>query len=161
MLGGKLVFSTNDIHEQLQQLPKLERKQLQSLWQDLFGNAPNPKLRRELLVPVLAYRMQEKAFGGLTPSVQRKLRAMAEEFNKTGKIGSKPTNVTRPGTRIIREWQGKIHEVCALESGFEYCNQQYRSLSEIARQITGTRWSGPSFFGLKKKANGGKNDRDS
>ncbi len=82
--------------------------------------------------------MQEKAFGGLKPPIQHKLHEMAEEFDRTGKIGSKPSTVTRPGTRIIREWQGKIHEVCALETGFEYRNQQYGSLSEIARQITGT-----------------------
>jgi hypothetical protein len=153
-----MVFTSTDIHEQLKELPTLERKQLQSLWQELFGTPPNPKLRRELLVPVLAYRIQEKAFGGLKPSVQRKLRGMAEEFNKTGKIGSKPRSIMRPGTRILREWQGKIYEVCALESGFEYRDQQYGSLSEIARQITGTRWSGPAFFGLKKKTNGGKSE---
>src|SRR4051812_690290 len=104
-----MVFRSANIHEQLKDLPTLERKQLQTLWQELFGKPPNPKLRRELLVPVLAYRMQEKKFGGIKPSVAQKLRAMADEFNRTGKIGPAASTTIRPGTRVIREWRGKVH----------------------------------------------------
>jgi hypothetical protein len=138
---------------QLEQLPQLDRKSLQDLWLELFGKPPHPKLRREVLVPILAYRMQEKALGGLKPSTLKKLHALAEDSGK--KLSAKCGNRLRPGARIMREWQGQLHEVSVLAAGFDYRGQQYQSLSEIARQITGTRWSGPLFFGLKKRSAAG------
>jgi hypothetical protein len=140
-----------NLKQQLDQLPKMERTALQELWRELFGKLPHPKLRRELLIPILAYRLQEKALGGLKPSTAKRLKALAEEFRN----GKKPTNnpAVRPkaGTRFVREWQGKLHEVAVLDKSLEYNGHTYHSLSEIAREITGTRWSGPAFFGLKKR----------
>lgn len=139
-----------DLEAQLNKLPSLGTAELRKLWGDLFPNPPHPKLRRELLTSILAYRLQERALGGLKPSIARRLRTIADELVSGKKsIANKPA--PRPGTRIVRQWQGKLHEVITLESGFSYDGQEYASLSEIARAITGTRWSGPAFFGLKKR----------
>jgi len=137
------------VNEQLAALPKMERKALQSLWESLFSKPPNPALRREVLVPIIAYRLQELAFGSLKAVAERQLLAFAH----AGSQGSKPvgglTLRPKPGTRFVREWQGKLHEVSVLPDGYEYNSETYASLSEIARRITGTRWSGPAFFGLR------------
>ena len=142
------------VRQELNRLPGLERGALQVLWAELFGAPPNPRLRRELLVMVLTYRIQEKACGGLKPSTRKKLLSYAEDFTKEKEVVPIQTRVTKPGTRIVREWGNKLHEVVVAESGFNYDGRQYRSLSEVARLITSTRWSGPAFFGLKKRAKG-------
>jgi hypothetical protein len=103
-------------------------------------------------VPLLAYKLQEQAYGGLKPDVKRRLRELAATFSRETKKGGRQFTVTtriKPGTRLIRQWEGKTHQVMVIESGFEYNGEQYKSLSVIARLITGTRWSGPMFFGLK------------
>jgi hypothetical protein len=140
-----------ELQQKLEELPRLDRKNLLGLWLELFGRPAHPRLRREILVPVLAYRMQEKAFGGLKPSTCKRLRRLAEEFATNTKPSAASPRL-KPGTRIVREWQGQLHEVSVLDSGFEYQGNRFRSLSEIAGRITGTRWSGPLFFGLKKRA---------
>jgi len=127
----------------------MERKALLKLWRDLFGQAPSPSLRRETLIPILAYRIQEQAFGGLKESIARKLRELAEE--RAG--DAKPLQSSlRPksGTRYVREYNGKLHEVTVLETGYEYDGTIYRSLTEIAKVITGSKWSGPAFFGQRR-----------
>ena len=140
-----------DLDAQLGRLPTLKTGELRALWNETFGITPHPKLRRELLIPILAYRLQEKALGGREPSTLRRLRAVAGEMGEGKRPATAPRLSPRPGTRMVRQWQGKLHEVITLESGFMYDGQKYRSLSEIARVITGTRWSGPAFFGLKKR----------
>jgi hypothetical protein len=141
-----------DLGQQLEGLPRLERTALRELWRELFGNVPHPRLRREILIPVLAYRLQEKTLGGLKPSTEKRLKALAEDFMNGNKPADSLILQPRAGTRIVREWKGRLHEVAVLDEGFEYDGSSYRSLSEIAREITGTRWSGPAFFGMKKRA---------
>ena len=94
------------------------------------------------------YRIQEEAYGGLDRETRRRLReiAAAADRGERRPIGAAPL---RPGTALTREWQGRTHAVNVLAQGFEYQGKPYRSLSEIARVITGTRWSGPKFFGLR------------
>lgn len=135
----------------LEQLLTMERKELLELWRDLFVRVPSPALRREMLIPILAYRIQEKAFGGLKESTVRKLRELADE-SVAGEMSTQKSLRPKIGTRYVREHAGKLHEVTVLEAKFEYEGMTYRSLSEIARAITGTRWSGPAFFGLKISA---------
>ena len=131
----------------------LSRPQLLELWLKVYGRAAPEGLRRELLVPFLAYRIQENALGGLKPSTISELRRIARDLEKPGgSIESRSRSKIKSGTRLIRQWRGEGHEVGATESGFEYRGITYRSLSEIARKITGTRWSGPAFF----KLNGAK-----
>ena len=133
-------------------LPKMNIAQLQAKWRRALKQAPPPHIRKQLLVPLLAYKLQEQAYGGLKPDVKRRLRELAASFNRNPrKTGGQFTDSIRikPGTRLIRQWKGQTHHVTVGEAGFEYNGELYKSLSAIARLITGTRWSGPLFFGLK------------
>jgi hypothetical protein len=138
----------DSLDDKLAALPQMSRKDLQALWTKLFDKPPNASLRREILVPILAYRLQERSMGGLKPSTEKRLR----EFAQSGSSRSQTFLLRpKPGTRFVREWQGKLHEVSVLPDGYEYNNRTFASLSEIAREITGTRWSGPAFFGLRRR----------
>jgi len=130
----------------------MDRKALRGLWERLFRSPPNPALRREVLIPIIAYRLQELAFGGLKGSIERQLRTLVQGGSLGAKLIEELTPRHKAGTRYVREWQGKLHEVSVLPEGYEYNGHIYRSLSEIARTITGTRWSGPAFFGLKRRS---------
>ena len=133
-------------------LPKMNLAQLQAKWWRGLKQAPPPHIRKQLLVPLLAYKLQEQAYGGLKPGVKRRLRELAAGFNRNPrKTGGQFTDSIRikPGTRLIRQWKGQTHHVTVGEAGFEHNGERYKSLSAIARLITGTRWSGPLFFGLK------------
>jgi hypothetical protein len=141
---------TNEISAKLQELPRLRTSQLRTLWQELFAKPVHPKLRRDLMIPILAYRIQEKAYGGLKPSVRKRLQKLAGELERDPKAQLQPKRQLKTGTRLLREWQGERHTVTVVDGGFDYRNKRYESLSEIARHITGTRWSGPLFFGLKQ-----------
>jgi hypothetical protein len=141
----------DEISTKIQQLPDLRKAELSTLWQELFVQPPHPKLRRELMIPILAYRLQENAYGGLKFSTRKRLGTLAKDV-----IGSRvppllAARQLRRGTKLLRQWQGGLHEVMVLDDGFRFQDKRYGSLSEIARKITGTRWSGPAFFGLKKK----------
>lgn len=138
------------VDELLAQLPTMKPQELQRLWRELFGQAPSPALYRQTLIPILAYRIQEKAFGGLKEATARRLRELADAH--AGGAKALPSLRPRAGTRYVREHGGKLHEVTVLASGFEYGGTPYRSLTEIANFITGSKWSGPAFFGLKRKA---------
>ena len=138
-----------DIAAQVAQLPTLSRQQLLEMWQKLYQRAAPPGIRRELLIPFLAYRIQENAYGGLKPSTRSELRRIARDLeNSAGSPKITIRHKLKAGTRIFREWRGETHEVVVTEAGYEYCGARYRSLSEIARKITGARWSGPAFFRL-------------
>jgi Protein of unknown function (DUF2924) len=140
-----------DISERLKILPGMSKAALSGLWEELF-NKPVPKrIRKELMVRILAYRIQEQAFGGLSPKIRRRLDQIASALGKSPNVAIANMARSKPGTRLIRSWQGKTHTVTIEESGYQYQGSQYRSLSEIARHITGTQWSGPLFFGLKSR----------
>ncbi len=130
-------------------MPKLSKTALRELWKELFGALPPPQLRRHLMTPILAYRLQEQAFGSLTAANRGRLRQLARalEANSNSSISSIP--IVRPGTRLVRQWGDQVHLVNVEASGYEYQGARYKNLSEIARLITGTHWSGPLFFGIK------------
>jgi hypothetical protein len=136
------------IEARLAELPQLSRTALGDLWKEHFGTSPPTQLRRDLMVPILAHRIQEKAFGALSAGNRSRLRHLAEGFaNNSGHVvPSKPT--LKPGTRLVREWRDEVHLVNVEANGYEYKGGRYKSLSKIARLITGTRWSGPLFFGI-------------
>src|SRR3954471_8943566 len=96
--------------------------------------------------------MQERANGGLAPAIKRRLRGMATELEANGAGALAPALLLKPGTRLLRAWGGRTHTGIVLDDGFEYDGERYRSLTEIARRITGAHWSGPRFFGLRKAA---------
>ena len=135
-------------------LANLSIDRLRKRWQRTFNVTVPKGLSRDLMVRGLAHRIQEQVHGGLSPAARRRLRTCAKQL-QTGDGGAfDPGPVLKPGTRLIREWRGRPIEVLVLENGFEYEGRRYGSLSLIAREITGTRWSGPRFFGLKKAERG-------
>jgi hypothetical protein len=140
------------LEEEIASLPALSKPELLTRWRERLKQHPPSHLNKPILVPLLAYRLQEQAYGGLKPAYKRRLRELAESFernpNRAAKTAS--SSAIKPGTRLIRQWDGQTHQVTVAEEGFEYKGERYRSLSEIARMITGTRWSGPLFFGLKQ-----------
>ena len=147
------------LREALARLPTASRADLGAEWLRLYGRDPPPKLRRELLMAAIAYRLQEQAFGGLRPELRRQLRGIAEQARRGGDLTVTAAPSIKPGMRLLREWQGRTHEVLVSDDGFVWQQTRYRSLSQIARAITGTRWSGPIFFGLKARAAPGTRSR--
>jgi len=130
-------------------LPMLDLGELRQQWRGLYKAAAPAHFSRDLLMRAVAYRLQELALGGLRPEPQRRLRQIAQEFRETGSTRKCARPELKPGTRLVREWQGRSYEVLVLDDGFSWQSTRYRSLSAIARTITGTPWSGPLFFGLK------------
>jgi hypothetical protein len=135
--------------EALSRLPALDIGELRQQWRGLYKTQAPPNLSRELLVRAVAHRMQELALGGLRPEPRRQLLRIAQQFKETGEARIRACPELKPGTRLMREWQGRTYDVLVLDDGFSWQNTRYRSLSAIARKITGTAWSGPLFFGLK------------
>ncbi len=129
-------------------LSALNSKALKEKWLALWGAGPPPGLGRAFLVRVIAYRIQEDAFGGLTPATRRFLRRFAADADAEPFPAVRPPRTATPGTVLVREWHGTSHRVIVLDNGCTWRGKRYRSLSEVAREITGTRWSGPRFFGL-------------
>lgn len=138
-----------NILNQIDSLRTLSRHELLDLWRTLYGRVASPAIRREILIPFLAYRIQENSYGGLKHATRAELRRIATslERNPSNKPLIRPR--IKPGTRLFRQWRGQMHEVFVTEAGYEYRGVGYRSLSEIARKVTGVRWSGPAFFRLK------------
>lgn len=139
----------SELDKRLIQLPKMSKEQLLAFWKQVFETSPPPGLRRDLLIKFLAYRLQEQAFGGLSAETRRRLDDFARKLEANPNANLTGTLRIKPGTRLVRDWQGKSHHVTVLDSGYEYAGKRYPSLSRIARLITGTRWSGPLFFGLR------------
>jgi hypothetical protein len=133
---------------EINHLAALPTEDLRSQWVEVFKRPLPPNSRREFLLGSLAYEIQARTLGPLKAASHRTLCALARDLARgnTIRVGMGPI---RPGTRLLRTWQGETHEVLALEKGFSYRGHTYTSLSLVARKITGARWSGPVFFGLK------------
>ncbi|WP_352966298.1 DUF2924 domain-containing protein [Mesorhizobium sp. M1312] len=124
---------------------------LKGMWRDLFAAEP-PPYNRKFLESRLAYRVQELAYGGLKPETLKRLAALAEDLEpRSRERGTRSDNRPIAGTRLMREWQGVEHCATVLADSYEYDGRPYKSLSAIARAITGTRWNGLVFFGLKSQ----------
>ncbi len=149
--GGRAHPASEGLTEKLAALADLDAVGLRAEWRRLYRSHPPLHIRRDLLVLAIAWKLQEKVYGGLTAAQKRKLAGIAEELRKNGNLSAGPAIRLKPGLRLVREWRGETHTVLVLEEGFEWNGDRRRSLSAIAREITGTRWSGPSFFGLKQR----------
>jgi Protein of unknown function (DUF2924) len=141
---------TASILAQLAALKGLPTPDLKRRWRDLFETEPPPYNRR-FLESRLAYRIQELAYGGLKPETVARLDALAEDLGGSGKHHGVVRDRPIVGTRLIREWQGVERCVTVRDDGYEYQGRAYKSLSAVARAITGTRWNGWVFFGLKNQ----------
>jgi hypothetical protein len=140
----------------LAQLDNMDLQQLRSDWKRLFGSDTPPAMSKELLRLAISYRIQEQEFGGLSRRTSLRLRALGN--GRSGRTAPGSAQQLKPGTKLLREWQGKVHEVLVLEDGrYAYAGRVWRSLSEIAREITGVRWSGPRFFGTRDRGRTGAN----
>ncbi len=125
---------------------------LRSEWRRLYRSEPPPRLGRGLLELVVAWKLQEQVLGGLRTTTKRQLNEMAGLLTSKVDIPVARQPRLKPGARLMRRWGGTTHEVIAVEGGFVWNGRSWASLSVIARQITGARWSGPRFFGLKARA---------
>ena len=141
---------SDQVLARLAALKTMPTPKLKEQWRQLFESEP-PAFNRRYLESRLAYRIQELAYGGLKPETVRRLEKLGEELDG-GRVNvrKRPAN-DRPvsGTRLIREYQGVEHCVTVRDDDFEYQGRPYKSLSAIARAITGTQWNGLAFFGLK------------
>jgi len=149
---SKIAKPVKTLENQLDELKQLKPQELRKRWQTLFGSNPPSRIRSSLMVQAIARRMQEKAFGTLKPSTQRLLQKVAQDAGADSKVPTTGKKAQpRVGTVLVREWHGTKHQVRVLKDGFVYRSKRYGSLSQIARTITGTQWSGPLFFGLKSR----------
>jgi hypothetical protein len=142
------VGSNPDVEAELELLPSKPIVELRARWRALFKSEPPKAFGPDLLRRSIAYRIQEVAYGGLDRATARLLQQLKAQMRKTpGKIVL-PRRI-KSGAVLVRKWKGHSHRVTVLEEGFAYEGQTYDSLSVIARLITGTRWNGPRFFGLR------------
>ncbi len=126
-------------------MPNYDRKELVEKWTKIYGAVPPKGLSRTTLELAIAYDEQAKKYGGLPKETEQLLLRIAKE----DKVDLTLPQKLKPGARLVREWKGKAHVVDIIESGYLWQDKVYKSLSEIAREITGARWSGPRFFGLR------------
>jgi hypothetical protein len=140
-----------EILKRIMKLQKQSEKELLKIWHTMFDENPEIKSRK-YMVAKLAYKIQELAYGGLDIETENKIRNCAKEVTKEKTVASKKTRKFSPmiDTKISKEHGGKIHEVLVVNDGFSYEGTVYKSLSAIATKITGTRWNGLKFFGVKK-----------
>ena len=134
----------------LAELARAPLESLRELWARRYGRLPPRSLSRRLLEYAAAYDIQARIYGGLKPAVRRQLLQASAKKPAPGKPGKsrKPQAMPPAGSRLVRDWHGRSHTVEVTDRGFLYAGRHYRSLSEVARAITGARWSGPRFFGL-------------
>jgi hypothetical protein len=135
----------------LESLEHITKDELRAAWTRVTGKPPLRIQSHEFLLMSVAWELQARQFGGLKPAVRRKLESLATAYQQ----GEAPPRSAqrpryRPGTVLTKDWHGTSHTITVLDDGYAYQGTPYKSLSEIARLITGTRWNGPAFFGLRR-----------
>ncbi len=145
----KVSSTTSALAHEIAALRQATPADLKERWRALYGTEPPRRISRDLLIRALAYRIQEQALGGLKPSTRRLLTKIAADASARRPIAVAPDPSLKPGTVLLREWHGTQHRVIVRENGIVFNGKQYKSLSQVAYRITGTKWSGPLFFGLK------------
>ena len=140
--------SGTGLAERLAALSRVPYAELRAEWRRLYRAHPPKKIGRDVLELGLAWKLQEKALGGSSAATKRRLIDLAQTMESKGDLTKSRAVKLKPGAKLVREWRGETHDVLVLENGFLWKGERWRSLSLIAREITGTRWSGPRFFGL-------------
>jgi hypothetical protein len=150
---GPALPDRNSIGVEIARLRDLDIGALRARWKTAFQRHPPPHIPRHLLFRMLAYRLQVDLLGDLDNECQRLLdkAATPEAAGKRAVDGNRMMTNVRPGTVLTREWDGQMHRVAVLAEGFAWNGKTYPSLSKVAFAITGTRWNGPRFFGLRDK----------
>ena len=145
-------MSNIELTARIDALPSISAAKLRIEWERLHGTPPPAGLGQSLLARGIAYRLQELAYGGLPSPVQRELARLARQLEGSGDLDVERQLKLKTGTRLVREWRGRTCHVTVLEEGYQFEERRYALLSHIAREVTGTSWSGPRFFGLRQKA---------
>ena len=142
----------SELEKRLDAISIMSVSQLRVEWIKVFRKDP-PDVSADILARAISYHLQERAFGSLTAVKRRRIKRIAGQLDSSGAVSIRATvsNDLKPGTRLAREWHGKTHHVLVLDDGFLFEERKYKSLSQIAIVITGTKWSGPRFFGLVKR----------
>ena len=138
---------TNIIKE-IADLADMRTLELRERWRRIYRAKPPAGISRDLLIRAAAYQIQKEEHGGLSGAAKCRLRALAQKMGSEDSASFDLAPSLKPGAKLIREWRGRTYSVIALEDGFDFEGRRYPSLSKIAREITGARWSGPRFFGL-------------
>jgi len=140
----------NALEQQLAELPTMSPAQLRAKWRECWRKLA-PDIGPDLLRRGIAWKLQARVYGDVPNQIKRELERAAERLRKGEQLVSSSRPSLKPGTRLVRSWQGKVHHVLVLDEGYEYDGRRFTSLTQVASAITGTHWSGPSFFGLKKR----------
>lgn len=148
-VGARERADTKSVEVGLVALEDMNAAELRKEWTRLYRSHAPKKLSRDLLQLGVAWKLQEQAFGGLSAACKRQIAELARTMEAKTDLAKARTVSLRPGARLIREWNGEMHEVLVVEDGFLWRGKRWRSLSVIAREMTGTHWSGPRFFGVK------------
>jgi Protein of unknown function (DUF2924) len=151
--------SADDIAARLQALEQMDHAALRAAWRRLYRAHPPKRVARDLLLLAVAWKIQEQVHGGLGATTKRRLADLAATLERDGDVTRNRVARLRPGAKLVREWRGETHTVIVREDGFEWKGRHWRSLSAVAREITGGHWSGPRFFGLKERARTNGEDR--
>jgi DUF2924 family protein len=138
-----------NIDNELEALSIATLAEVKEQWRNVFGTDAPTNMSRKLLIRALAHEVQARTYGRLKPKIRKQLRRVMEPCAPSVHKPGVPS--LQPGTRLLREWRGICHCVDVTDDGFRWNNQTWCSLSAIARTITGTRWNGPAFFGLRKQ----------
>jgi hypothetical protein len=144
------------LEAEIARLPDLGHDELRQRWKLLFGRPAPKSLRRKFMARAVAYQMQVAAYGGLSAATKRRLREIAIAISNGDRAGVFSGVQIKPGTQLIRQWRNTTHTVMVLDEGFALDGRTYKSLSAIAKAITGTTWNGYAFFGIKRAARANK-----
>lgn len=144
----KLTKAAAKLNSELAALTEMDTALLRAEWRRLYRAQPPKRASRDLLELGVAWKLQERVHGGLSAALRRRIAELTKTMDEQGDLARSRTIKLKPGAKLVREWGGMTHDVLVVEDGFEWRGKRWRSLSAIAREITGARWSGPRFFGL-------------
>lgn len=136
-----MTINCTELSKRLSEIDRLDRDGGLNLWREMFGRAPPKNLSLQFMRRVLIHEVQSKALGGLSRRAEQRLKKAAS--------GTSVAPTAKPGARLVREWNGRTYQVEVVDGGYIMDGKSWRSLSAIARHITGARWSGPRFFGVQ------------
>ena len=143
---------TDPLAARLRALDALSYAELRGEWRRLYRSLPPKRVARELLLLGVAWKVQEQALGGLGAALKRILAGLTDTLERDGDVKRNRVVQLKPGAKLVREWHGKTHTVLVLDEGFEWRGKRWRSLTTIAKAISGAHWSGPRFFGLHRRS---------
>lgn len=141
------------LSDELGALTTMSKAQLSDRWSKIH-RSPAPKISPALLALGIAHRLQARQSANLPPAFAREIKRLGDILDRDGTLTSEPMATIKLGTSLVRSWHGNTHQVLITDRGYVYKGQTYRSLSQIAREITGVQWSGPRFFGIKRRTKG-------